>query len=114
MTSQLSIQQGKVCLVRSSLCAPCLNVTRSEKLPHVCSFVLSFCVLEGTGRLFFEYYRLLNMLKPKEGDSRPFFWLFENVVAMGVRDKQDICRFLEVLDLFNIIEVIPVSKVIAD
>ncbi|MBN3275186.1 DNM3B methyltransferase, partial [Polyodon spathula] len=52
-------------------------------------------LFEGTGRLFFEYYRLLNMLKPKEGDSRPFFWLFENVVAMGVRDKQDICRFLE-------------------
>ncbi|XP_036388708.1 uncharacterized protein LOC118780367 [Megalops cyprinoides] len=50
---------------------------------------------EGTGRLFFEYYRLLNILKPKEGDQRPFFWLFENVVAMGHRDKQDICRFLE-------------------
>uniref|UniRef100_W5MEM5 DNA (cytosine-5-)-methyltransferase n=1 Tax=Lepisosteus oculatus TaxID=7918 RepID=W5MEM5_LEPOC len=52
-------------------------------------------LFEGTGRLFFEYYRLLNILKPKEGDNRPFFWLFENVVAMGVRDKTDICRFLE-------------------
>ncbi|MGH0129017.1 UNVERIFIED_CONTAM: hypothetical protein FKN15_075400 [Acipenser sinensis] len=71
-------------------------------------------LFEGTGRLFFEYYRLLNMLKPKEGDSRPFFWLFENVVAMGVRDKQDICRFLEVLDLFNIIEVIPCNPVLID
>ncbi|KAJ8257349.1 hypothetical protein GJAV_G00184660 [Gymnothorax javanicus] len=50
---------------------------------------------EGTGRLFFEYYRLLNILKPKEGDRRPFFWLFENVVAMNHRDKEDICRFLE-------------------
>ncbi|MGH0129016.1 UNVERIFIED_CONTAM: hypothetical protein FKN15_075399, partial [Acipenser sinensis] len=50
---------------------------------------------EGTGRLFFEFYRLLNAAKPKEGDDRPFFWLFENVVAMGVNDKRDISRFLE-------------------
>ncbi|KAG9332523.1 hypothetical protein JZ751_014621, partial [Albula glossodonta] len=52
-------------------------------------------LFEGTGRLFFEYYRLLNILKPKEGDPRPFFWLFENVVAMRHVDKEDICRFLE-------------------
>lgn len=50
---------------------------------------------EGTGRLFFEFYRLLREARPKEGDSRPFFWLFENVVAMGVSDKRDISRFLE-------------------
>nr|UAT11631.1 DNA methyltransferase 3 alpha [Protopterus annectens] len=50
---------------------------------------------EGTGRLFFEFYRLLHEAKPKEGDDRPFFWLFENVVAMGVSDKRDISRFLE-------------------
>uniref|UniRef100_A0A8C4XAL7 DNA (cytosine-5-)-methyltransferase n=1 Tax=Erpetoichthys calabaricus TaxID=27687 RepID=A0A8C4XAL7_ERPCA len=50
---------------------------------------------EGTGRLFFEYYRLLNLLKPKDDDNRPFFWMFENVVAMGVNDKRDISRFLE-------------------
>ncbi|XP_028848576.1 uncharacterized protein LOC114797720 isoform X2 [Denticeps clupeoides] len=52
-------------------------------------------LFEGTGRLFFDYYRLLNMLKPKEDDPRPFFWLFENVVFMANRDKADICRFLE-------------------
>nr|XP_061802999.1 DNA (cytosine-5)-methyltransferase 3C-like [Nerophis lumbriciformis] len=52
-------------------------------------------LFEGTGRLFFEFYRILTMLKPKEGDDRPFFWLFENVVFMSVRDKADICRFLE-------------------
>lgn len=51
---------------------------------------------EGTGRLFFEFYRLLHEARPKEGDDRPFFWLFENVVAMGVSDKRDISRFLEV------------------
>ncbi|XP_047226829.1 DNA (cytosine-5-)-methyltransferase 3 beta, duplicate a isoform X2 [Girardinichthys multiradiatus] len=50
---------------------------------------------EGTGRLFFEYYRILTLLRPKEEDNRPFFWLFENVVSMGASDKNDICRFLE-------------------
>lgn len=50
---------------------------------------------EGTGRLFFEYYRILTLLKPREEDNRPFFWLFENVVLMNSRDKNDICRFLE-------------------
>uniref|UniRef100_A0A8C4HTN5 DNA (cytosine-5-)-methyltransferase n=1 Tax=Dicentrarchus labrax TaxID=13489 RepID=A0A8C4HTN5_DICLA len=49
----------------------------------------------GTGRLFFEFYRLLHETRPKDGDDRPFFWLFENVVAMGVSDKRDISRFLE-------------------
>eukprot|EP00062_Callorhinchus_milii_P015058 gi/632964902/ref/XP_007898625.1/ PREDICTED: DNA (cytosine-5)-methyltransferase 3A isoform X1 [Callorhinchus milii] len=52
-------------------------------------------LFEGTGRLFFEFYRLLHETRPKEGDNRPFFWLFENVVAMGVSDKRDISRFLE-------------------
>ncbi|KAJ3586413.1 hypothetical protein NHX12_012811 [Muraenolepis orangiensis] len=52
-------------------------------------------LFEGTGRLFFEYYRMLNMMRPKEDDDRPFFWLFENVVFMGAHDKSDICRFLE-------------------
>uniref|UniRef100_A0A673GQD9 DNA (cytosine-5-)-methyltransferase n=1 Tax=Sinocyclocheilus rhinocerous TaxID=307959 RepID=A0A673GQD9_9TELE len=63
---------------------------------------------EGTGRLFFEFYRLLHEARPKEGDHRPFFWLFENVVAMGVSDKRDISRFLELdvnsslISLFNL------------
>uniref|UniRef100_A0A3P9AME2 DNA (cytosine-5-)-methyltransferase n=1 Tax=Esox lucius TaxID=8010 RepID=A0A3P9AME2_ESOLU len=52
-------------------------------------------LFEGTGRLFFEYYRMLTMMRPKEDDNRPFFWLFENVVAMSAHDKADICRFLE-------------------
>lgn len=61
------------------------------------SLTLSFSLFtEGTGRLFFEFYRLLHEARPKEGDNRPFFWLFENVVAMGVSDKRDISRFLEV------------------
>ncbi|XP_068433607.1 DNA (cytosine-5)-methyltransferase 3A-like isoform X2 [Clinocottus analis] len=52
-------------------------------------------LFEGTGRLFFEFYRLLHEARPKTGDERPFYWLFENVVAMGVSDKRDISRFLE-------------------
>ncbi|XP_034092907.1 DNA (cytosine-5)-methyltransferase 3A-like isoform X5 [Gymnodraco acuticeps] len=52
-------------------------------------------LFEGTGRLFFEFYRLLHEARPKTGDVRPFYWLFENVVAMGVSDKRDISRFLE-------------------
>ncbi|MBZ3880260.1 DNA (cytosine-5)-methyltransferase 3B, partial [Sciurus carolinensis] len=50
---------------------------------------------EDTGRLFFEFYHLLNYSHPKEGDDWPFFWMFENVVAMKVGDKRDISRFLE-------------------
>ncbi|XP_044841913.1 DNA (cytosine-5)-methyltransferase 3B isoform X2 [Mauremys mutica] len=50
---------------------------------------------EGTGRLFFEFYHLLNYARPKVGEERPFFWMFENVVAMRVNDKRDISRFLE-------------------
>ncbi|XP_041655746.1 uncharacterized protein LOC121517786 isoform X2 [Cheilinus undulatus] len=52
-------------------------------------------LFEGTGRLFFDYYRILQLLKPKEEDPRPFFWLFENVVFMNKIDKVNICRFLE-------------------
>ncbi|XP_072167949.1 uncharacterized protein [Diadema setosum] len=49
----------------------------------------------GTGLLFFEFYRILKALEPCPDDPRPFFWLFENVVHMGRKDKQTICRFLE-------------------
>ncbi|MEJ1278928.1 microtubule-associated protein RP/EB family member 1 [Cricetulus griseus] len=52
-------------------------------------------LFEGTGRLFFEFYRLLNYARPEECDNRPFFWMFENVVAMEVGDKRDISLFLE-------------------
>lgn len=70
-----------------SVCAPCCALFND-------CFYLT--VSEGTGRLFFEFYRLLHEARPKDGDDRPFFWLFENVVAMGVSDKRDISRFLEV------------------
>lgn len=69
----------------------CLCHSQAPTSPCLC-----FPNPEGTGRLFFEFYRLLHEARPKEGDDRPFFWLFENVVAMGVSDKRDISRFLEV------------------
>ncbi|NXF47381.1 DNM3B methyltransferase, partial [Oceanites oceanicus] len=68
-------------------CPPC----RSWSQPAAPAFSL----VEGTGRLFFEFYHLLNYARPKAGEERPFFWMFENVVAMRVNDKRDISRFLE-------------------
>lgn len=67
-------------------------------LIELCFPMLSINI-EGTGRLFFEFYHLLNYTRPKEGDNRPFFWMFENVVAMKVNDKKDISRFLAVSGL---------------
>ncbi|NXL37874.1 DNM3B methyltransferase, partial [Glaucidium brasilianum] len=68
--------------------------------PHVPRLVPTcrygfFSLAEGTGRMFFEFYHLLNYARPKVGEERPFFWMFENVVAMRVNDKRDISRFLE-------------------
>lgn len=76
-------------LMRNSVCS---------EAGRWCFLGLWWCFVppEGTGRLFFEFYRLLSEAKPKEGEDRPFFWMFENVVAMGVNDKRDISRFLEV------------------
>ena len=51
---------------------------------------------EGTGRLFFEFFRILSYARPAPGEDRPFFWLFENVVSMKPQDKQTISRFLQV------------------
>ncbi|KAM6053644.1 DNA (cytosine-5)-methyltransferase 3B isoform 3-T3 [Chlamydotis macqueenii] len=68
-------------------CSPCHSW--SQPTAPACSLA------EGTGRLFFEFYHLLNYARPKAGEERPFFWMFENVVAMRVNDKRDISRFLE-------------------
>ncbi|NXW42533.1 DNM3B methyltransferase, partial [Nyctiprogne leucopyga] len=73
--------------VPPDLCPPC----HSQSQPAAPAFSLA----EGTGRLFFEFYHLLNYARPKAGEERPFFWMFENVVAMRVNDKRDISRFLE-------------------
>ena len=54
-------------------------------------------VLDGTGKLFFEFFRILSYAKPQPQDERPFFWLYENVVSMRAPDKRIISRFLQVL-----------------
>ena len=51
---------------------------------------------EGTGRLFFEFFRIMTYAKPTPEENRPFFWLYENVVSMRAYDKQTISRFLQV------------------
>jgi len=52
-------------------------------------------IYDGTGALFFEYFRILNYARPSPPDSRPFFWFFENVVGMRYHDREVISRFLE-------------------
>uniref|UniRef100_A0A8C3MV92 DNA methyltransferase 3 beta n=1 Tax=Geospiza parvula TaxID=87175 RepID=A0A8C3MV92_GEOPR len=73
---------------------PQLVPTYPSKHRHT-NLLLGFFPTEGTGRLFFEFYHLLNYARPKAGEERPFFWMFENVVAMRINDKRDISRFLE-------------------
>ena len=70
---------------------------------HMCMYMcvphLTMCVCtgaDGTGRLFFDFYRILTLTKPPPGDDRPFFWLYENVVSMRGDDKRVISRFLQV------------------
>ena len=72
-----------------------------ETLKH--KYLLFF--VEGTGRLFFEFFRILSYAKPHPDQKRPFFWLFENVVSMKAQDKQTISRFLQVL-LDNILTIL--------
>ncbi|XP_065056739.1 DNA (cytosine-5)-methyltransferase 3A-like [Rhopilema esculentum] len=52
-------------------------------------------IYEGTGRLFFEFFRILMYCRPPAGSKRPFFWLFENVVGMRHEDRKVISRFLQ-------------------
>lgn len=58
--------------------------------------------IDGTGRLFFEFFRILGYAKPHPQDERPFFWLYENVVSMRAPDKRIISRFLQVLTTYLI------------
>ena len=40
------------------------------------------------------------MVRPREDEERPFFWLYENLVSMAAADKADICYFLECKPVF--------------
>uniref|UniRef100_H2YJ39 DNA (cytosine-5-)-methyltransferase n=1 Tax=Ciona savignyi TaxID=51511 RepID=H2YJ39_CIOSA len=55
---------------------------------------------DGTGCLFFDFYRILRAAEPPRcecnaGKSRPFFWLFENVLSMKLLERRRISRFLQ-------------------
>nr|DBA25622.1 TPA: hypothetical protein GDO54_009990 [Pyxicephalus adspersus] len=49
----------------------------------------------GSGQLFFDFPRLLHKVKPKPGEDRAFFWLFENVVSMDKQFSRAITQHLE-------------------
>ncbi|XP_022904316.1 DNA (cytosine-5)-methyltransferase 3A-like [Onthophagus taurus] len=49
---------------------------------------------DGTGILFFEFFRILSFIK-LHNEGRHLFWLFENVTSMSPESKQIITRFLE-------------------
>ncbi|CAJ0959467.1 unnamed protein product [Ranitomeya imitator] len=49
----------------------------------------------GTGPLFFDFTRLLHIIKPQPGEDRPFFWIFENVASMENNFKRTISQHLE-------------------
>lgn len=65
------------------------------------NIILLFSI-DGTGRLFFEFFRILGYAKPHPQDERPFFWLYENVVSMRAPDKKIISRFLQVYLLLTL------------
>ncbi|XP_077345246.1 DNA (cytosine-5)-methyltransferase 3A-like isoform X3 [Lithobates pipiens] len=50
----------------------------------------------GSGQLFFDFPRLLHKVRPKPGDDRAFFWLFENVVSMNRQFSRAITQHLEI------------------
>lgn len=48
---------------------------------------------EGTGILFFDYYRIWNYLNVKAArENIPFYWLFENVASMEIKNKDTISK----------------------
>ncbi|XP_050437300.1 DNA (cytosine-5)-methyltransferase 3B-like [Adelges cooleyi] len=50
----------------------------------------------GTGVLFFEYYRVWNLLKEKNNkENGTFYWMYENVANMELKHKKIISQFLE-------------------
>ena len=86
-----------------SLTSPSLNLLPKHSHHSILTpstspitFLPSFSHSEGTGRLFFEFFRILTYAKPTPEENRPFFWLYENVVSMRAYDKQTISRFLQV------------------
>lgn len=61
------------------------------------AFIFSnFILTDGSGCLFFEFFRILQAVFYERNDTtEPFFWLFENVVGMRHTDRDVITRFLQ-------------------
>ena len=49
---------------------------------------------EGSGILFFEYVRCLNVARLSANRDTPFFWMFENVLSMKLIERARISRHL--------------------
>ncbi|XP_065846483.1 DNA (cytosine-5)-methyltransferase 3B-like [Oscarella lobularis] len=76
-------------------------------------------IYEGSGQLFFEFYRIFEYLKPCVHDpctvnescahsqARPFFWLFENVMSMTTEVRKTISRFFQCSPV--VVDAFPVS-----
>jgi len=48
---------------------------------------------DGTGILFFDFYRIWNYLQTKSRrENTPFYWLFENVASMELKNKEYISK----------------------
>ena len=60
------------------------------------ALIKSLVITGGTGRLFFEFFRILSYVRLVGRGEQPLFWLYENVVSMRAQDKQTISRFLQV------------------
>ncbi|CAH1732600.1 unnamed protein product [Aphis gossypii] len=51
---------------------------------------------DGTGILYFDFYRIWNYLQTKSRrENTPFYWLFENVASMELKNKEYISKFFE-------------------
>ena len=53
---------------------------------------------EGSGVLFFDFYRVLRDLQALNGSTH-LFWLYENVASMRCAYRAVISRFLQVASL---------------
>ncbi|ESO93261.1 hypothetical protein LOTGIDRAFT_119453 [Lottia gigantea] len=49
----------------------------------------------GTGILFFDFVRILEIIRKLQDKQRHLFWLFENVASMKLEFKKVISRFLK-------------------
>uniref|UniRef100_UPI00398F56DE DNA (cytosine-5)-methyltransferase 3-like n=1 Tax=Pristiophorus japonicus TaxID=55135 RepID=UPI00398F56DE len=77
------------------------NITRQnieQRGPF--DFVIGACpqntsVDHSSGRIIFQYCRILQYARPNEAEERPFFWMFMDPETLTENDINDASRFLE-------------------